>query len=143
MKIQFRYRRLAAMVAIGLITATALASAAEAGGRYRGGSYSYGNDYRQQSWGYDRNGGPAYRRSEGGWGGNSQCSNHPPHYFFDGRLYCSGKNPDGSWRGPERCEDDCGRKLVDNRQWVEAHQYLRRADACRVDDRRHGGGWNR
>ena len=38
--------------------------------------------------------------------------NHPPHAWFDGRLWCSGKNADGSWRGPWHCEDDWGRKKV-------------------------------
>jgi hypothetical protein len=37
---------------------------------------------------------------------------HPAHAWFDGRLWCSGKNADGSWRGPWHCEDDYGRKKV-------------------------------
>ena len=141
MKIQFRYRRLAATIAIGLIAATGIASAAEASHRYRGDSRSRVG-YRQENWGYARTGGFDYRQGGGGWGGNQQCSDHPPHRFFDGRMYCSGKYPDGSWRGPERCEDECGHKLVNDRRWVEAHLYGN-ADACGVDDRRRDGDWNR
>jgi hypothetical protein len=37
---------------------------------------------------------------------------HQPHVWYDGRLWCSGKNADGSWRGPWHCEDDWGRKKV-------------------------------
>ena len=41
------------------------------------------------------------------------CSvSHLPHVWFDGRLWCSGKNADGSWRGPWHCEDEYGRKKV-------------------------------
>ena len=37
---------------------------------------------------------------------------HPAHAWYDGRLWCSGKNADGSWRGPWHCEDEYGRKKV-------------------------------
>lgn len=37
---------------------------------------------------------------------------HEPHVWYDGRLWCSGKNADGSWRGPWHCEDEYGRKKV-------------------------------
>jgi len=134
MKSLFRYRRLAATIAIGLIAATGIASAAEAGGRYRNGSRSWNGGYRQESWGY--------RQSGGSWGGNAQCSDHPPHRFFDGRMYCSGKNADGSWRGPQRCEDECGHKLVNDPRWVQAHRYGN-SDECRSDDGDRGDRWNR
>ncbi len=39
--------------------------------------------------------------------------NHPPHAWFNNQLWCSGKNADGSWRGPWHCEDAYGRKKVD------------------------------
>lgn len=38
--------------------------------------------------------------------------NHPPHAWFNDQLWCSGKNADGSWRGPWHCEDEFGRKKV-------------------------------
>ena len=146
MKILFRYRRLAATIAIGLIAATGIASAAEAGGRYRGGSSrSWNGGYRQENPGYRQSGGGnwgGYRQSAGNWGGGQQCSDHPAHRFFDGRMYCSGKNADGSWRGSQRCEDECGHKLVNDPGWVQAHRYGN-ADECRDDDRRWGRGEDR
>ena len=59
----------------------------------------------------------AYDGGRGFYGARSSrdeaCAvDHPPHAWYDGRLWCSGKNADGSWRGPWHCEDQFGRKKV-------------------------------
>lgn len=131
-------RRWAALLMMGVTLAT-VASAAMAGGDYYGNrrwrdrascdaprvsaSFSWrsgdirpigfgGVAFRER--GYDDRG---YDRGRGYYGArfshDEACAvDHPPHSWYDGRLWCSGKNADGSWRGPWHCEDEYGRKKV-------------------------------
>lgn len=124
-------RRWAALLMMTL-TLASVASAALAGG-YSGGrrargvascetprvsasfSWRSGGDYRPAVFGgyavrdrgYDRG------YSASGPVREEACSvSHPPHAWFNNQLWCSGKNADGSWRGPWHCEDEYGRKKV-------------------------------
>ncbi len=134
MKILFSRRVLGALLMLGVLTA-AISSTAMAGNGYRyGNGYGYGIGYEYgNGYGHARRSWLPIVRTERvafvgdfGWrGGRSaprgaECAvvNHPPHRWFDGRLYCAGQNPDGSWRNPAyRCEDDFGRKKVDLPGW--------------------------
>ena len=129
-------RRWAALLILG-VTLASVASAAVAGGYYgqrrsRAGascetprvsaSFSWrsgGGDFRPAVFGgyavrdrgYDRGYGRGYYAS--GPVREEACSvSHPPHAWFNNQLWCSGKNADGSWRGPWHCEDEFGRKKV-------------------------------
>ena len=44
----------------------------------------------------------------GGYGQHARQTSHPAHRFFDGRLYCAGKDANGCWVGDARCEDAAG-----------------------------------
>jgi len=139
MKILIPKRRWSTLLMLG-VTLASLASAAVAGGSYgsNGGrrgraaarceaprvsaSFSWRSgdfrsagfgDYGGRSRGYDDYGG----RSRGYVAARPMreeaCAvDHLPHVWYDGRLWCSGKNADGSWRGPWHCEDEYGRKKV-------------------------------
>ena len=129
-------RRWAALLVMG-VTLASVASAAFAGGDYGhrrsravascetprvSASFSWRSgdirpigfgDVGFRERGYDR----GYDGGRGYYGvrasrGEACAVNHPPHSWYDGRLWCSGKNADGSWRGPWHCEDQFGRKKV-------------------------------
>ena len=62
-------------------------------------------------------------------------SDHPAHYFFDGRLYCAGKDAWGRWVSDARCEDAYGRKLVDNPSFVQSVLHGGRSNYAWRDER--------
>ena len=65
-------------------------------------------------------------RSGGGWSDRGHRHiDHPAHRFFDGRLYCGGRDGWGHWVSDARCEDAYGRKLVNLPGFVQS---VRRAD---------------
>ena len=131
MKILFSRRGITALLVVGVL-ATTFASAATAGGG-RGHARRFGawTQVMQSSCdprvalGFDsysrRDERPAFRADvswQSGRGDGCAVVSHPPHRWYDGRLYCAGQNADGSWRSNVyRCEDDYGRKKVNLQGW--------------------------
>jgi len=121
MKTHFSKRVLVALLMLGVLAAafasTALAGNACGHARRAGVRFSLGRVD-----GFAFAGDFGYRsRRPAPRGEACAVTNHPPHYWYDGRLYCAGQNADGSWRNPAyRCEDDYGRKKV-NLPWWDPH----------------------
>ena len=75
--------------------------AAQAGSSWNGGyAYPVQRDYGS--------------RRDRGYDSRACQTSHPAHRFFDGRLYCAGKDANGCWVSDARCEDGYGHKLVND-----------------------------
>ena len=129
MKIHFSRRVLTALLLLGVLAA-AFASTASAGNAYGRRSHAWFQVVRpayddRVAYRLDPYARPAFQAGVSFGDGRqfsrgAECAvvNHPPHRWYDGRLYCAGQNADGSWRNPAyRCEDDFGRKKVNLAGW--------------------------
>ncbi|MEO5617083.1 MAG: hypothetical protein ABIS67_04880 [Candidatus Eisenbacteria bacterium] len=99
--------------------------------------------WRNGDWAEYRGDWRSYGSRGGGW------SDHPAHRWFDGRLPCGGKFADGRWRNSNRCEDQYGRKKVNQMggRWEEdgyndRHSH-RDGDRRWKDDDHDYDDWNR
>lgn len=63
---------------------------------------------------------------------------HPAHRWHENRYYCGGKDGHGHWRSADRCEDEYGRKKVDQigRRWDGDRRWKREGDRSWDGNRR-------